>query len=324
MSTRTRVLALLCLVLLPLGCGGEDESPPQAAEGGRIVFSVNTGGRSEIWVMDETGGARTRLTKGGSSDFIAPAWSPKRDRIALVGEARDKDASESELYVMDADGTNMKRLTVNDHADAFPSWSPDGERLVFARAERRGDDVESSLYIVSADGSAERVIRREPRRRTPVILTAPAWSPDGKRIAFTRITFGDEPGAAVYVMDADGKHGRRLVDEAAEPDWSPDGRRIAVASYRDRVGRTCFQECSVNSEIYVVDVGGGNLRRLTTSVANEASPTWSPDGRRIAFVSDRSGRNDHEYELYVVEAGGGDPRRLTHNDVWDLDPDWAD
>jgi TolB protein len=327
MSTRTRVLPLLCLALLPLGCGGDEKSPAQAAEGGQIVFTVNTGGRGEIWVMDERGGRRHRLTKPTSdaSGFTAPAWSPDGDRIALVGtvKAQDEDANRQELYVMDVDGTNMKRLTVNDDADAAPSWSPDGERLVFARAKRGGrEDVETFLYVVSADGSGERVLRREPPGRTPVFLTAPAWSPDGKRIAFTRITFGDEPGAAVYVMDADGQHARKLVDEALEPDWSPDGRRIAVASYRDRVGRTCFQECSLNSEIYVVDADGGNLRRLTTSVANEASPTWSPDGKRIAFVSDRSGRNVHEYELYVVDGGGGDPRRLTHNEVWDLEPDW--
>lgn len=324
MSTRARVLPLLVLALLPLGCGGEEEPPAQAAQGGQIVFTVNTGGRGEIWVMDETGRSRRRLMKTDESGFTAPAWSPHRDRIALVVTARKEDANQQELYVTDAKGTNMKRLTVNDDADATPSWSPDGERLVFARAKRMGqEDVETSLNVLNADGSGERVLRREPPAETPVFLTAPAWSPDGERIAFTRITYGEEPEAAVYVMDADGRHARMLVDEAVEPDWSPDGRRIAVASYRDRVGRTCFHECSLNSEIYVVDADGSHPRRLTTSVANEASPTWSPDGKRIAFVSDRSGRNDHEYELYVVDARGGDPRRLTHNEVWDLDPDWS-
>jgi TolB protein len=317
------MLTLLCLVLLPLGCGGEEESPAQASQGGQIVFNVNTGDRGEIWIVDETGGSRRRLTKADEFGFTAPAWSPRRDRIALVGRGEGRDEGAQELFVMDADGTNVKRLTVNDDADAAPSWSPDGERLVFARAKRIGqEDVETFLYAMNADGTRERILRREAPGKTPVFLTAPAWSPDGKRIAFTRITLGEEPEGAVYVMDADGKHARRVVDEAVEPDWSPDGRRLAVASYRDRLGRTCFHECSLNSEIYVVDADGGHLRRLTTSVANEASPTWSPDGERIAFVSDRSGRNDHELELYVVDARGGDPRRLTHNDVWDLDPDW--
>ena len=324
MATHTRLIALLCLALLAAGCGEEEESPAQAAEGEQIVFTVNTSGRGEIWVMDETGGARRRLTKETSGD-TSPAWSPRRDRIAFIGMggARDGDVSRQELYVMDADGTNVKRLTTNEDADASPSWSPDGRQLVVARAKRIGEqDVESFLYVVNADGSGERALRHEPRRKTPVFLTAPAWSPDGKRIAFTRVTFDEEPGAAVFVMDADGKRPRKLVDEALEPDWSPDGKRIALASYRDRVGRTCFQECNPNSELYVVGADGGHLRRLTTSVANEASPTWSPDGKRIAFVSDRSNREDHEFELYVVDASGGDPRRLTHNDAWDLDPDW--
>jgi TolB protein len=328
MSTRARMLTLLFLALLQSGCGEKKEPQAQPAGGDQIVFAVNRGGHSEIWVMGEAGAARRRLTKTGSnaSSYAAPAWSPRRDRIAAIGsgEAREEHANRQELYVMDADGTNVKRLTVNEDADASPSWSPDGRQLVFARAKRIGqDEVESFLYVVNADGSGERVLRHEPRGKTPVFLTGPAWSPDGKRIAFTRVRFDEEPDAAVYVMDADGKHTRKLVDEAVEPDWSPDGKRIAVASYRDRVGQTCFHECSPNSELYVVDADGGNLRRLTTSVANEASPTWSPDGKQIAFVSDRSNRNDHEFELYVVDAGGGDPQRMTRNDVWDLDPDWA-
>jgi TolB protein len=331
MWTRARVLPLLFLALLTAACGEEEKPQAQTTGGGQIVFTVNKAGRSEIWLMDATGRARRRLTKeapdgADASGSAGPAWSPRRDRIAFVGtgDAGDENANHQELYVMDADGTNVKRLTVNDDADASPSWSPDGRQLVFARAKRIGqEDVESFLYLVNAGGSGERVLRHEPRGKTPVFLTAPAWSPDGKRIAFTRVRFDEEPDAAVYVMDADGKHARKLVDEAVEPDWSPDGTRIALASYRDRVGQTCFHECSPNSELYVVDADGGHLRRLTTSLANEASPTWSPDGKRIAFVSDRSNRDDHEFELYVVDAGGGDPQRITRNDVWDLDPDWG-
>ena len=68
---------------------------------------------------------------------------------------------------------------------------------------------------------------------------------------------------------------------------------------------------------------GTDLRRLTESRADDRSPTWSPDGRHIAFTSDRSNPAEHENEIYVIEPDGGELRRLTANDVWDLEPDWS-
>ena len=127
---------------------------------------------------------------------------------------------------------------------------------------------------------------------------------------------------AVYVVEPNGDGERLLVEDAAEPAWSPDGESIAFTSSRDRFGETCFHDCSVNGEIYVARADGTGLRRLTTSRAQETSPAWSPDGKRIAFVSDRSDRNGHEYEIYSMAVDGSDVRRLTTNDVWDLEPDW--
>lgn len=125
----------------------------------------------------------------------------------------------------------------------------------------------------------------------------PAWSPDGKKIAFTSYRDGNPE---IYVVNADGSNPLRLTNDASadiEPAWSPNGKRIAFVSARD-----------FNLEIYGMDADGTALTRLTTTSAREADPAWSPDGR-IAFASDRGGT----WDIYVMNADGSNPTRLTSN-----------
>jgi len=134
------------------------------------------------------------------------------------------------------------------------------------------------------------------RRAAPEADTAPAWSPDGRRIAFTSTRDGN---AEIYVVDANGTALRRLTSDAADdfaPAWSPDGRRIAFTSTRDG-----------NAELYLGDANGGAAQRLTRSPAGDHMPAWSPDGSRIAFASRRRGT----FDLYVMDAAGRHVRRLT-------------
>jgi Tol biopolymer transport system component len=127
---------------------------------------------------------------------------------------------------------------------------------------------------------------------------------------------------AISTITPTGRGERLLIEDAAEPAWSPDGSRIVFTSIRDRYGETCFHECSPSGEIYVARADGTDLRRLTRSQADDRSPSWAPDGRSIAFVSDRSNRANHDNEIYVIGVEGGEARRLTTNAVWDLEPDW--
>jgi TolB protein len=127
-------------------------------------------------------------------------------------------------------------------------------------------------------------------------------------------------------MDADGGNRRRLTGNEAfdgSPSWSPDGRRIAFT----RTGGLGTDRA--RGGIFVMDADGQNelqvsrTPRRSFDVQPEWSrPAWSPDGRWIAFVSDRSDRDEHENEIYVMETNGDQVRRLTENEVWDLEPAW--
>lgn len=324
------ILGLASIVFL-LGCG-ESDNETSADSTDTIVFTVNRSGFGEIWVMDSDGRNRIQLTEPSppevdASGSTSPAWSPDGRLIAYAstGDAVDEDQGDVEIYVMGADGGDRRRLTHDDINDATPAWSPDGQRIAFAHTPRLGtEDADGVIVVMNADGTGRIEITRHPETPDVIFDSHPAWSPDGSLIAFTRATFASsiEPRVAIYTIDPTGGGERLRIEDAAQPAWSPDGSRIVFTSTRDRHGETCFHECSPSGEIYVAWADGTDPQRLTKSQADEHSPTWAPDGQRIAFASDRSNRDDHENEIYVMAMDGSGLQRLTTNDVWDLEPSW--
>jgi Tol biopolymer transport system component len=198
-----------------------------------------------------------------------------------------------DVHVIGLDGSPL-RLTAGAAEDAFPAWSPDRTRIAFVR--------DGSLHVMRADGTAVR------RLTTRTGDGYPAWAPGGRRIAFASTRAGGE--AELYVVRSDGRRLRRLTRTArhvddTQPAWTPDGRSVIFAS--NRAGYW-------NYELFRVRVrDGAGLRRLTRwgtgadgAPGDDLMPDVSPDGSRIAFVSDRAGG----YGVWTVAPDGSDLRMV--------------
>ena len=229
-----------------------------------------------------------------------------------------------EIYVMDADGGNQRRLTSNSDKDFFPSWSPDGKRIVF-HSDRDGHVPEgrvfhaSEIYVMDADGGNPQNLTNHPSDDR-----SPSWSPDGKRIVFQsdRDAGGNPHNIEIYVMDTDGGNQERLTNNLTmdeDPSWSPDSKRIVFSAQRE--GHV-VHNLDITSEIYVMDADGGNEQRLTENRNNDWDPVWSLDGKQIAFMAARKG-DFQNFDIYVMDVDGGNPQKLTNNRGWDSSPSWS-
>jgi len=242
--------------------GLDAHSPAVSPEGKRIVFARNVADKELLFMVGMDGSGLVQLTSDGNDS--EPAWSPDGKQIAFRSD-RGRDRKNYKIYVMPATpGARATRLTVDspakpDAVENYPVWiPPDGGRIAFESTE----DGVGHIWRKTVGGSDQ--TRLTSGKEDELV---PAYSPDGKTIAFQSTRAGSG-GSAVYSIDAEGKGpARRLTDGTANdgaPVWSPDGQRIA---YRGRV--------SGHDEVFVMDPNGSSRKQVTpTGSGGSRRPRW--------------------------------------------------
>jgi Tol biopolymer transport system component len=245
-----------------------------------------------------------------------PDWSPDGSKIVWWHQA---PAGNIDVWVMNADGSGQTNLTTeNTGADVNAAWSPDGTEIVLD-SNYNTDTGFSEIQVMSAGGT----FLRQLTHNGPEFDNFGQFSPDGTRIAWTHDPTGEDP--AIYTMDSiDGSNIEKITPDwlkAGLPDWSPDGKRILF------VDNFCGP-CPA-SDIWVINVDGGNLTRLTnTPSEHEFRPGWSPDGRKITFTSvpltEEHPDADLPADIYVMHANGRGRTNITNTPTYnERASDWG-
>ncbi len=298
--------------------------------------------RRSFGVLATLFGAVIALAANNSGRQCAPTEAPclvPVETIAFTSTMTNPTATDQvslfaagEIYLTDADGTNLRRLTYNTDADGFATLSPDGLGKIIFDSNRLRIATEplntSDLFLMKADGS-------EPEVHL-VRGGSPSWSPDSHWFAFhasasgTGLPIKRDPGAATIDSDIFVANVDDLLDGSGvprnvtnnpltvddDPEWSPDGQRLAFTSH----GVNDPHLNSVTAEIYTINIDGTGLTRLTNNTEEERAPDWSPDGSRIAFMCRRGGS---DFEICVMNGDGSAQVQITDNTTGDLSPKWS-
>jgi len=299
-----------------------------AAQDSRIIFvSKLQTGNWQLYIANPDGSAITRITNLPATDFDlwAPVISPDGKSVVFtygVGDSSEPNGTGTDLYRINIDGTGLRRLTHNG-LSLFAHWSPDGSMLAFAVASKRSNA--GIVVVMPSDGSG-------PIKELTTDLWdnfGPTYTPDGKQIVY----YSQEGGliSAVWIMNTDGSHKRRLTDAAPKffpAGVSPDGQHILMWNHQN-------SPAALDNDIFVMNLNGSNITQLTTADRprhHNQGASYSPDGSAVLYQTDAFHAippgSFGVYDLVTMNADGSNRTRIVKNvgscpDANCIDPSWG-
>ncbi|MEP6633091.1 MAG: hypothetical protein ABJA62_02680 [Luteimonas sp.] len=238
--------------------------PSFAPDGKRLVYITVVEDKEQLFTMNADGSDRRQITHD-ASDHEDPAWSPDGKRIAYVSI---HDGFQI-ITLIDPDGSHPEALTPQDIHVIHPRWHPDGARLAYCTTDDLNPPAKNASEIQEIDLRTRKI----KTLVTGGINTYPAFSPDGRKLAFRK--FVGESNSEVFVANSDGSDAKNVSNDPAIdgwPAWSPDGAHIAFASNR----RFSFQ-------IFLMRADGSDVRLVANTDGRATAPTWAPNGKSVLF-----------------------------------------
>lgn len=232
----------------------DERCPSISADGKRIAYSTNDG---KLWTVNVDGTGANEITLRENGIHTHPSWSP--DGKSIVFTAFSKTGiDDSDIWIVDSDGKNPRRLTLQNEIQINPAWSSDGKSIIYSSTVySQSYEILHDLWLIRPDGQGEKMLLANHTANIQ-----PDFSPDGRKIAFASNKTGN---MEIWIMDSDGKNLRQLTyDDAydADPCWSGGGKYIVFVSNR-----------SGNLQLWLMGANGENLKQLTRE-GESKDPDW--------------------------------------------------